>query len=215
MKTSVGLTKLYGMMHDPDTSAPEIHDLRELHKRLSIETLAAYGWSDLSLDYGFYEVSYLPENDRVRFTMSEPARVELLRRLSELNRQRYEEEVEAGLHGSKTTVKATRKPGVTRAENAHSRQPSFDFDGTSANDGNYRKAAEQRDLYQAGPTHAIVECLKAHPGWHAKSDIQASTGITDGQWNAAIADLIPSGRIERQGEKRGARYRVVKEGAKE
>ena len=69
--------------------------------------------------------------------------------------------------------------------------------------------------YQAGPTHAIVEYMKAHPGWHAKSDIVSAIGITDGQWNAAIAELIADNRIERQGEKRGARYRVVTEGAKE
>jgi predicted transcriptional regulator len=61
----------------------------------------------------------------------------------------------------------------------------------------------------------ILTFLSAHNGWHAKSDIVAATGITDGQWNAGIANLIANGKVERQGEKRGARYRVVTKGAKE
>jgi hypothetical protein len=51
--------------------------------------------------------------------------------------------------------------------------------------------------------------LKAHPGWHAKADVLAATGITDGQWNVAITDLISRGRVERQGERRGTRYRLI------
>lgn len=209
-----GLTDVYNRIHDAKNDERQIGELRILHKQIDFAVAHAYGWNDIHLEHGFHEVPYSPENDRVRFTISEPARLEVLRRLSELNRQRYEEEVEAGLHGSKTAGKGPRKPGVTRTENAPSRQPAFDFDGTSANDGTYRKAAEQRALYQAGPTHAIVEYLKTHADWYAKSDILGATGITDGQWNAAIAHLIASGRIERQGEKRGARYRVATEGAK-
>ena len=49
----------------------------------------------------------------------------------------------------------------------------------------------------------VVEYLKTHAGWHAKSDILAATRITDGQWNAATADLISGGKVERQGERRG------------
>ena len=74
-------------------------------------------------------------------------------------------------------------------------------------------AAEPRANYQAGPAHAITEYLSTNVGWHAKADVLAAIGITDGQWNAAIAELIASGRIERQGEKRGTRYRFVGDGA--
>lgn len=47
---------------------------------------------------GFYDVGHLPANDNVRYTISEPARIEILKRLSALNRQRWEEEEAAGLH---------------------------------------------------------------------------------------------------------------------
>ena len=36
------------------------------------------------------------ENDRVRYTISEPARLEVLRRLSKLNRERWQAEQDAG-----------------------------------------------------------------------------------------------------------------------
>jgi hypothetical protein len=211
----IGMTALYNQFHQPSAQSVALTELRDLQREMDATVAHAYGWDDLDLEHGFHEVPYLPEKDRVRFTISETARVEVLRRLSELNRQRYEEEVTAGLHNGKTTGTGSRKPRVTSSENKPSRQPSFDFDGASANDGTYRKAAEQRASYQASPTHAIVEYMKAHPGWHAKSDIVSAIGITDGQWHAAIAELIADNRIERQGERRGARYRVVTEGAKE
>ena len=57
---------------------------------------AAYGWSDLNLDHGFHETK-----QGVRFTISEPARREVLQRLLKLNHERYAEEVKQGLHGKK------------------------------------------------------------------------------------------------------------------
>ena len=57
----------------------------------------AYGWQDLDLGHGFHEVEYLPENDRVRFTISEAARAVVLERLLALNHQRRKAEEEAGL----------------------------------------------------------------------------------------------------------------------
>jgi hypothetical protein len=216
-RMNVGYTSVYNRFHSPgsDEYDEDIQHLRQLQIEMDQAVALAYGWSDLELDHSFYEVPYLPENDRMRFTISEPVHREVLQRLSDLNRQRYEEEVTAGLHSGRSSGIGSRKARVATSENTPSRQPSFDFDGTSSNDGTYRKAAEQRASYQAGPTHAIVEYMKAHPGWHAKSDIVSAIGITDGQWNAAIAELIADNRIERQGEKRGARYRVVTEGAKE
>jgi len=64
-------------------------ELRRLHQPLDKAVHDAYGWSDLDLGHGFVEVDTLPENDRVRFTLSpEATRKELLRRLLALNHQR-------------------------------------------------------------------------------------------------------------------------------
>jgi hypothetical protein len=45
--------------------------LRELHIEMDNAVLSAYGWEDIHLKHNFYEVDYLPENYRVRFTIHE------------------------------------------------------------------------------------------------------------------------------------------------
>jgi hypothetical protein len=57
---------------------------------------AAYGWSELDLDHGFHATK-----QGERYTISEPARRTVLEKLLELNHQRYDEEVKAGLHDKK------------------------------------------------------------------------------------------------------------------
>ncbi|MCZ2340174.1 MAG: BREX-1 system adenine-specific DNA-methyltransferase PglX [Bacteroidales bacterium] len=86
----VGLTKLYSWFHDPSKEDQSISILRDMHSRIDNAVALAYGWDDLDLGHGFHEVPYLPENDRVRFTISEAARLEVLKRLAHLNRERYE-----------------------------------------------------------------------------------------------------------------------------
>lgn len=75
--------------------------LRELHVQMDQAVLKAYGWTDIDLKHDFYEVDYLPENDRVRFTIHPNARKEILKRLLQLNHKIHQEEVEAGLWDKK------------------------------------------------------------------------------------------------------------------
>lgn len=90
-----GLTPLYNAFHDPTRQEAQLAALRVLLRDIDRAVLVAYGWADLNLDHAFHEVASLPANDRVRFTISEAARLEVLRRLSALNRQRYQEEQDA------------------------------------------------------------------------------------------------------------------------
>lgn len=101
--------------------------LRQLHIQMDNAVLDAYGWGaarglspsgggaegggglspsgggkgEVSLRHNFYEVDYLPENDRIRFTIHPDARKEVLKRLLELNHQIHEQEVKAGLWDKK------------------------------------------------------------------------------------------------------------------
>jgi hypothetical protein len=50
-------------------------------------------------------VDYLPENDRIRYTIHPDARKEVLKRLLELNHQIHAEEVAAGLWEKKAGKK--------------------------------------------------------------------------------------------------------------
>ena len=72
--------------------------MRAHQKQIDNAVRDAYGWTDLDLEHGFHEVGYLPANDNVRFTISESARIEVLKRLAKLNKERWEEEERAGLH---------------------------------------------------------------------------------------------------------------------
>ena len=105
----LGLTDIYNLFHNRDltpaivaklSGKPDeaeagfqgILELRKLHRELDEAVLAAYDWTDLNLGHDFHEVETLPENDRVRYTISPEARKELLKRLLALNHQRAAEE---------------------------------------------------------------------------------------------------------------------------
>ena len=119
----LGLTKLYNLFHDPDldveglqkAAAVELDEaaaeeamadlqrLRDLHREMDEAVRDAYGWNDLDLGHGFHEVDFLPENDRVRYTISPKARKQVLRRLLLLNHERHAEE-EAAKKGEQAPV---------------------------------------------------------------------------------------------------------------
>jgi hypothetical protein len=121
----LGLTDLYNLFHDESltpekvgkkSKKPEkaqsgyegILELRRLHTELDEAVLSAYGWSDIDLGHGFREIETLPENDRVRYAMTEEARKELLRRLLLLN-------LEQAKNQEKTSFRSQKKsntPGL-------------------------------------------------------------------------------------------------------
>ncbi len=67
-------------------------ELRRLHVALDNAVRDAYGWQSLDLQHDFYEVDTLPENDRVRYTISSATRKEVLKRLLALNHERAKAE---------------------------------------------------------------------------------------------------------------------------
>ena len=67
--------------------------LRERSKEIDSVVVKAYGWLDINLDHDFYEIEYLPENDRTRYTINPTARKEILRRLLSLNHQFHYDEI--------------------------------------------------------------------------------------------------------------------------
>ncbi|WP_435017954.1 Eco57I restriction-modification methylase domain-containing protein [Tundrisphaera sp. TA3] len=99
-----GLTKTYNHFHDSDETAADIQRLRDLHVEMDRAVAAAYGWDDLDLGHGFHETK-----QGVRFTLSEPARREVLARLLRLNHERYAGEVAQGLHDKKVKPASKKK----------------------------------------------------------------------------------------------------------
>jgi hypothetical protein len=108
-----GLTKTYNRFHDPDEAIADIQKLRQLHVEMDHAVAAAYGWTDLDLGYDFHQTK-----QGLRYTISEPARREVLTRLLKLNHERYTEEVRQGLHEKKNpkTVKNKAKKTSSASE---------------------------------------------------------------------------------------------------
>ena len=91
---------------DFNQAVKRIEELRSLHKQMDEAVLEAYGWNSTSTDlsdtnktlppvdlkHDFYEVDYLPENDRIRYTIHHDSRKEILKRLLLLNHHIHAQE---------------------------------------------------------------------------------------------------------------------------
>ena len=117
-----GLTKLYNRFHDPDDMEYQINEMRRLHQQIDEEVASSYGWNDLDLEHDFHEVDYLPENGRIRYTISEKARGEVLDRLTLLNKERYAEEQQ--VHEKITPIKSYKKSKARNLELDKVAEPS-------------------------------------------------------------------------------------------
>lgn len=205
---NVGLTAFYKKYHRLEEVNQRIAELRQIQVLIDNKVLAAYGWEDIDLEHDFHEVEYLPENDRIRFTISETARIEVLRRLSELNKQRYEEEVEAGLHSDASPRKPKSIPrwqsAPTRAA-ASTVQAGFDF-GNSSSKGNSAPSTSASNLWGNKASDQILAWLEAHTGWFTKQAILTGCGAESGNWDEALAELLADEFIETHAD--GKRWRA-------
>lgn len=129
----LGLTKIYNLFHakdlspemvatvskkDADTAAAgheALLGLRRLHVEMDIAVRDAYGWQGLDFEHGFHEVETLPENDRVRYTLSSAARREVLKRLLAENHRRASEADERLNANSKTKKTRGKRPSLSAA----------------------------------------------------------------------------------------------------
>jgi hypothetical protein len=106
-----GLTKTYNRFHDAEETAADIQKLRDLHVEMDKAVATAYGWTDLELGHDFHETK-----QGLRYTISEPARREVLARLLKLNHDRYAEEVKKGLHEKKKPKAGKGRAAKTASE---------------------------------------------------------------------------------------------------
>ena len=110
VKRNEGLTKTYNRFHDPNEIDSDIQKLRELHAAMDRAVLDAYGWTDVPSDCD--EEAWGKKPYRCRWP--EEVHDDVLARLLDLNRERYVEEVAAGLHAEKGSSRAAPKKGTRR-----------------------------------------------------------------------------------------------------
>lgn len=95
LRRDLGLTRLYNFVNNPDiidSADTDVARIRQIHVELDGAVMAAYGWDDVPLDYGFHTYRQMR-----RWTISPKARVEILDRLLEENHSRAAGQGEAPL----------------------------------------------------------------------------------------------------------------------
>ena len=174
-KYQFGLTKFYNTMHKAETSKDNIERMRELHQAIDEAVVAAYNW-DIDLRHGFHKVPYLPENDCIRFTISEDARLEVLRRLADLNRKRYKQENDHGLHDDSNSIKNLSKNKQKQPENKATALP-LDLPELAFSRSDQTK-------------NAILNFLRTRGGQHGKINIFSNVRMKNSEWEASIKELL-------------------------
>jgi hypothetical protein len=188
-----GLTDIYNRFHDQADTSQGLESFRVLQAEMDSAVAASYGWEDINLGHGFHET-----NQGIRFTISESARREVLDRLLALNHQRHAEEVALGLHEKKSP------------KGAKNRKVSLAGDVSLQNDLFGLEPTVSIPAHQPGSDpSSIVEYLRVNAGWRSKDEILTATAFPENRWNVVIRELVDSGQVNRQGEKRGAKYRLA------
>jgi len=187
----IGLTAIYNLFHDPAMNEPGIAELRSAQVEMDRAVLHSYGLDDVELCHGFFETQ-----QGIRFTVDAGARRKILGHLFFLNQQCFEEE--SALRGHS---KASKKHGSSlKCDNPESDQHHL----------NLGIAFKNCNLSPVNATIAILNFLESQGEWRAKAEIIAATSIDNDQWKSSIDLLISKGVVDRQGERRGARYKARK-----
>jgi len=203
LSNNEGMTKTYNRMHDPECSSDDVEVLRTLSVELDSAVAKCYGFRNLELGHGFHETK-----QGVRFTIAESARLDVLKKLAELNHLRYAQEVAAGLHSGTTSRKtkgAQRAQSVMTPLTGSTTQAGLDF-GDSSITGASEPNTSASNQWGNKAADQIQAWLEAHTGWFTRQAILTGCGAAADDWNAAIAELLRDEFIETHAD--GSRWRA-------
>jgi hypothetical protein len=122
--------------------------------------------------------------------------------LAELIEERTSSSVKAALKDLLAAPAPTGKSGGRRAPSTPARAPSPRRAAAAAS---APARAPTADVDEATLT-AVCVAIAAVAEGASKADVQATTGLSDADWNRAIAALLERGDVTRTGQKRGTRY---------
>ena len=187
-----GLTKLLNEFHNPDILDDSIVELREIQRAIDERVSNLFLWNDIFLSHDFHKVSYLPEHDRVRFTISEDARREILQRLSELNRKRHQEEVEQRLH---VDVEQPKKKIPTACKTKQAVAPALTLDLETPSSAT--TVEEPKVVKPEPPIERLYNWLYNQGGkWMPKNQAAAAISVSTEEVEDIISTLVADGDLQ-------------------
>jgi len=108
-----GLTDVMNAVNTPSNDEAVIIELRRLMSVIDVQVLAAYGWDDIEIAYDFREFEGGSTNDPWRWAPVKDVTSDILRRLTTLNRERFEVNAIGGDPYAGTTSKRGRRTQAT------------------------------------------------------------------------------------------------------
>lgn len=193
----VGLTTTYNRIHDQKNESSQVESLRNRLIDIDNCTMEAFGWSDIELAHNFYEIGYLSPTDCVRFTISEVARNEILRRLAALNRQRYQEEVDQGLHGDVKATKKKKKSAPRKKSFPITPGPTLDLEPSAPATTPKLSKVEKPEP----PIERLYNWLYNQNGkWVPKNQAASAIGIAPEELEKAVSSLVADDDLIVRGE---------------
>ena len=210
-----GTTAVLNEVNDPSCNDPNVVRLRDLQEVIDEAVIDAYGWKDCASSYEFVSESAAGANGPAGWTMPHDSLIKLRDKLILLNKERYEEEVAAGLHKkNQPKAKATpkkkspaKRPRLHAAANDSAplqrvAEPAAQYDMLGEVE---ESAPQQGNSWGTNTIDQILAWLEAHPGPQSQQAILTGSGASPEDWADAISELIRDGDVvEEQGRYRAA-----------
>ena len=117
----IGVTGISNLLHDESNMDVDVVQLRQLFTSLDESVRNAFGWDDIRLSHGFHDTRY-----GRHFTIAASARVAILTRLVDLNRERARGQEAVSGNCSSAVKRDTKRRGSTRS--ADDEATLFDMD---------------------------------------------------------------------------------------
>jgi hypothetical protein len=191
-----GMTDAMNAVHSPESIDEAIKLMRDCLEQVDAGVAQAYGWSDLDLSHKFRVEEDNERGEVVRYGLDAEVERECLHRLIRLNRLQWE--------ASEPVAAAQVVSAASSVCDPSSGQTSLAL-GLPAPE----PIAVPAKSLAGDPAVLVARFLRSRGGFCGKKEIISATQLSDGQWNAAIKQLVANRKVAKQGDKRSAKYKIV------
>lgn len=191
-----GMTDAMNAVHSPEFNDEAIKLMRDCLEQVDAGVGQAYGWCDLDLSHDFRVEEDNEGGEVVRYGLDAEVERECLHRLIRLNRLQWEASEPVAAAQVVSAASSVRDPSNGQTSLALDLQAPLPT------------ATPSRTL-ASDPAVVVATFLRSRGGFFGKKEIICATQLSDGQWNAAIKQLVANREVAKQGDKRSAKYKIV------